>query len=243
MKYAGIMLRKKIFPPKPIFSVPAAPHHHGNQEPPMNSISSARSEPDPIHCPNPPDAQKGIPIPREAWERQYRNGEWDYLECDDEAAHYQAITRFYASHGKNRSVLDVGCGTGILYQYLKTSAGMHPSRYVGIDLSEAAVRQAAQRYPEADFRQLDYSSSSIDMKFACLIFNETLYFFENPMAILNKSVRENMDRDSLFIISMYGDHHEGIWNNVAMHYTVLDEMEVENERQVRWKIQALRPLL
>lgn len=196
---------------------------------------------DPAHAQRMPDMQKGTPVPREVWERQYQNGEWDYLESDDEAAHYEAIARFYARHGEGRSVLDVGCGTGLMYRYLTTAAGMPAYRYTGIDLSAAALEQAARRDPYADFRQADYSSESVDGRFGCIIFNETLYSFENPLAILNRCMRENMEHDAMFIISMYGDHHDGIWNGIARQHTVMDETEVENARQVRWKIKVIRP--
>jgi SAM-dependent methyltransferase len=201
-----------------------------NQELPMNVAL-------PFHT----ELQKGIAAPREVWEQQYQNGDWDYLESEDEAAHYQAIAQCYASHGQEHSVLDVGCGTGLLYRHLAMAAGTPTLQYTGIDLSGAALAQAAQRYPQASFLQLDYSNDAIAAKFGCVIFNETLYYFESPLAILEKCVRENMEQDALFLISMYGDHHDGIWNDIAARYRVMDEMTVENARQVRWKIRAILP--
>jgi len=207
----------------------------------MNIGSSDHRGQDRLHARHLPDMPKGMPVPREVWERQYQNGEWNYLESDDEAAHYQAIAQFYARHGAGHSVLDIGCGTGVMYRYLAAAGGMPPYRYTGIDLSAAALEQAARREPYADFRQADYSSESLDGKFGCIIFNETLYCFENPLTILDRCARDNMEHNAVLIISMYGDHHDDIWHGIARHHAVLDEAEVENARQVRWKIKVLRP--
>lgn len=187
------------------------------------------------------DTPKGRPVPREVWEQQYRNGEWDYLESDDEAAHYQAIAQFYEQHAAGRSVLDIGCGTGVMYRFLTATGSMPPYRYTGIDLSAAALEQGTQRDPYADYRQADYSSESIEGRFGCIIFNETLYCFENPLTILDRCARENMEHHAVLIISMYGDHHDSIWDGIARHHAVLDETEVKNARQVRWKIKVIRP--
>ncbi|MBL8814987.1 MAG: class I SAM-dependent methyltransferase [Planctomyces sp.] len=51
-------------------------------------------------------------------------------------------------------LLDLGCGTGHLYQYLRDS-GSKDIEYAGIDLSEKFIQTARSRHPEACFRQLD----------------------------------------------------------------------------------------
>jgi hypothetical protein len=50
-----------------------------------------------------------------------------------------------------------------------------------------------------------------------------------------------MHAGSLLIISMYGDHHEALWDAIAARCNTADEQVVENSRGVRWKIRALRP--
>lgn len=48
------------------------------------------------------------------------------------------------------NVLDVGCGFGDLYGYLREESIM-PRDYLGIDLVEGMIKEADKRYPEADF--------------------------------------------------------------------------------------------
>jgi len=55
------------------------------------------------------------------------------------------IARFYVPRGAR--VLEIGCGTGDLL------AALEPSEGVGIDLSGAMVREAAQRHPHLEFHQ------------------------------------------------------------------------------------------
>jgi 2-polyprenyl-3-methyl-5-hydroxy-6-metoxy-1,4-benzoquinol methylase len=184
---------------------------------------------------------KGSPAAREVWEQQYRSGGWDYLAGEDEAGHYLAIAEFCRRHLRGSSLLDIGCGTGILVGCLQRHAGMAPSRYTGIDLAEAAVRQAASSHPGARITRLDYSTDVVPGRYDGVIFNETLYCFDDPVAILDKSIADNMHAGSLLIISMYGDHHEAIWDAIASRCDTVDEQVVENSRGVRWKIRALRP--
>jgi 2-polyprenyl-3-methyl-5-hydroxy-6-metoxy-1,4-benzoquinol methylase len=184
---------------------------------------------------------RGSPIAREVWERQYRSGGWDYLTGDDEAGHYQAIAEFYERHLRDGSLLDIGCGTGILVAYLQWHAGMEPSRYTGIDLAQDAVDQAQSSCPGGRFSRLDYSTDAVPGRFDGVIFNETLYCFDDPVAMVDKSITENMHADSLLIVSMYGDHHEPIWDAIATRCDTVDEQAVENARGVCWKIQVLRP--
>lgn len=178
----------------------------------------------------------------QTWSAQYQAGQWDYLESADEAAHYQAICALYQKHAPRGSMLDVGCGTGILYRYLGEHEAIEPSRYTGIDFAQEAVRQAAARFPLTRFGCCDYSRDAIAGQFDCIVFNETLYYFDDPLSILQKSVAHNLDGSGLIIVSMYGEHHEALWEAIASGFHPADERIVENSRLLRWTIRVLRPL-
>jgi trans-aconitate methyltransferase len=184
---------------------------------------------------------KGSSSPREVWEQQYRSGGWDYLGGEDEAGHYLAIAQLWARQPGHASLLDIGCGTGILLAYLQRHAGLAPAHYTGVDLADEAVRQAASAWPQASFSRLDYSTDTVAGRYDGVVFNETLYCFDDPLAILEKSIAENMHAGSLLIVSMYGEHHAPIWDAIAARCDTLDERVVKNSRAM-WKVRALRPL-
>lgn len=184
---------------------------------------------------------KGAPAERDVWENQYASGAWDYLAGADEAGHDLAIARFCQRHVSHGALLDIGCGTGILLDYLRREAGIAPSRYKGIDLAQTAVEQAAARHPDAHFVQCDYAAQGLPGRYDAVVFNETLYCFADPLAIVDKCAAENMTANALLIVSMYGEHHEDIWQALLARFSVVDEDIVDNpQRGVRWKIRALR---
>jgi 2-polyprenyl-3-methyl-5-hydroxy-6-metoxy-1,4-benzoquinol methylase len=181
----------------------------------------------------------GRPDKRSDWEAAYAGGYWDHLESEHEAQRYKLITRLVKNGKISASVLDVGCGKGILYQYLKQS--LPPFNYLGIDISENAVNEAKKRFPEAIFRQMDFDKEELDQKFDFIIFNETLEYFIRPLDKLNKISNINLLPGGRFIISMYKGH-EGIWNTITPHFTILEDIDVRNEKGQSWKIKMMEPI-
>ena len=53
------------------------------------------------------------------------------------------------------SILDIGCGKGVLTHVLKK----HNNRILGIDISETAIENARARYPDIDFDVADITTS------------------------------------------------------------------------------------
>ncbi len=53
------------------------------------------------------------------------------------------------------TILDVGCGLGDLYEFLKNQK--RTFKYTGIDIVEESIETAKKRFPEADFRVFDFS--------------------------------------------------------------------------------------
>ena len=183
----------------------------------------------------------GGAVSRAQWERQYRDGAWDYLAGTDEAAHYLAIAELCRVHLAGARLLDVGCGAGILCGYLRRDAGIAPSCYTGIDIAQPAVELARASCPGAHIGRHDYSLGPVAGKFDGVIFNETLYYFADPAAILQQAVRCNLHAGGLLIVSMYGEHHAAIWDAVSASCDMVDQRVVENRQHVRWTVRAVRP--
>jgi 2-polyprenyl-3-methyl-5-hydroxy-6-metoxy-1,4-benzoquinol methylase len=71
----------------------------------------------------------------------------------------------YGKKASNISVLDVGCGFGDLYGFLKQEKLLdrHKIRYTGFDISSKIIGVAKEKYPGAHFEQRDIlESRSLD---------------------------------------------------------------------------------
>lgn len=89
------------------------------------------------------------------------------------------IMRSYFSGGACPTLLDVGCGLAELAPFLE-NADFSVS-YVGVDLTEEVIGEAAQRHPGLDLRLLDvfadpcpFPEQAFDVVFASGIFNMEL---------------------------------------------------------------------
>lgn len=64
----------------------------------------------------------------------------------------------------NKSILDVGCGFGDLYTFLKR-LGIYPGKYVGIDINPKIIEVAKRRLPKVKFEVGDVMDSLLQDKF------------------------------------------------------------------------------
>lgn len=96
-------------------------------------------------------------------ERYWQN--WDVgqaARCIDkywrnnEAGWYRILVRDIAVQlGKPRSVLEVGCGSGMAYGYMLERGIVTPDTYTGGDASQKMLAIARRHFPEARFIDLD----------------------------------------------------------------------------------------
>lgn len=68
----------------------------------------------------------------------------------------------------NRSILDVGCGFGDLYPFLKEQ-NVHPKKYVGIDINPQMIAIARRRLPEVTFEVKDVLDSELNEEYDYVI--------------------------------------------------------------------------
>ena len=125
-----------------------------------------------------------VPLAREEWEAQYRGGSWDFLGGVDELARYAVIASYLHHLRPGGSVLDVGCGEGVLLDHL---APFGPRRYTGIDLSEAAIRRGRERgggnaeLLVANAETYRPRPGAPAQSWDAVVFNECLYYFRDPV--------------------------------------------------------------
>ena len=195
----------------------------------------------------------------DVWDREYSTRRWDYLKQLDQLSHYSVIAGYYSFFRPQGTVLDVGCGVGILqkrltpYQY---------ARYVGVDMSSQAINQASEmRDEKTSFVVADATTFHTDERYDVIIFNECLQLFSRPLQSLTRYARLlNKDgvflasplpvirryarflrKGGLFIISMHVTMRSlHIWKTLESVYDVEDEVTVYNKRGNSWIIKVMK---
>ncbi len=111
------------------------------------------------------------------YNRDYKSG--DHGTPEDQFRRYMALCGLgdlnYAS------VLDAGCGVGLFYDYLQDQ--LDSFQYIGVDVSERAIRVAIEHEPTIDFRQGNLLETTLDEPVDFVIANGllTLKFGEDDM--------------------------------------------------------------
>ncbi len=146
-----------------------------------------------------------VPLAREDWEAQYRGGDWDFLEDAGELARYALIAAWLHRFCPGGSVLDVGCGEGVLLDHL---APFGRRRYTGIDLSEAAIDKGSGRVGDgvelvvADAETYDPRSGAPEAGWDAVVLNECLYYFHDPITEARK-YRDGLAEGGVLVVSMF----------------------------------------
>lgn len=81
-----------------------------------------------------------------------------------------------------KTVLDVGCGFGDLYGYVKkiaASTRQQLPEYTGMDIVDELIQEARKKYFEATFLSGDFISKQFEKKYN-YVFASGIFFLENP---------------------------------------------------------------
>jgi SAM-dependent methyltransferase len=79
----------------------------------------------------------------------------DWPNGPDLAARFGVMLDLLDEGGERPSLLDLGCGAGLLLDYLAATGGVDRVHYRGIDLSPEMVSLARQRWPDQEFEARD----------------------------------------------------------------------------------------
>ncbi|HEY2662863.1 MAG TPA: hypothetical protein VGI47_00885 [Candidatus Binataceae bacterium] len=66
------------------------------------------------------------------WEKEYASGQWSYMKGVDDLARYSLIVGYYDFFKAGGSILDLGCGEGILQQKLAGCGYRHTSESTSV---------------------------------------------------------------------------------------------------------------
>lgn len=180
-------------------------------------------------------------VTKESWDATYASGRWDYLRTVDEMERYSTIVAYCHVLGggltDHLSILDVGCGEGILLELLNPQSYV---RYVGVDISDVAIQRARPKgNAKTVFASEDVESYVPNENFSTIVYNECLYYLRDPLALMKRH-EAILKPNGVFIVSMYfTKKSQAIWKLIDKEYSIVDEARIDGH-QCSWRIKALQ---
>jgi 2-polyprenyl-3-methyl-5-hydroxy-6-metoxy-1,4-benzoquinol methylase len=178
------------------------------------------------------------PVAKDVWEDEYRRGKWELMRGFDELARYSVIAGYLHHLHPGGSVLDVGSGEGLLRDHL---ALYGYGRYHGIDLSEAAIAQAAPRAAaHTTFAAADAESYVPPGLFDAVVFNECVYYFADPVGSVRRYEPFLTAGGCLVVSTFRSRRADVIARRLAEIYPLLEETAITN-RKGTWVVRIFKP--
>jgi SAM-dependent methyltransferase len=176
------------------------------------------------------------PVGKEVWEEQYRQGNWELMRRFDEVARYSVIAAYLHHLRPGGSVLDVGCGEGLLADHLRPFGY---SRYLGVDLSETAIGQAAGRTDATTaFAAADAESYVPPERWDAIVFNECVYYFNDPVGTVGRH-EAFLAEGGVFVVSTFRSRRADIIaRRLTETYRLIEETAITN-RKGTWMVRVL----
>ncbi|MCR8843401.1 class I SAM-dependent methyltransferase [Paenibacillus sp. SC116] len=187
---------------------------------------------------------------QEVWDQEYKNKEWDYLADITEFARYSIVYGYIRKYlsTNSKGILDMGCGTGILYDMLLDS---EKEGFTGVDLSTEAIKIASQKSPTNTFQVgniLDYTPQK---QYDIIVFNESLHYVTNTAKVL-LAYSNHLTSNGVIISSLYSHKNTNdpaytiIENKIAEmenspDFEVLDKVSLFNHKaELKWYLHLLK---
>lgn len=182
-----------------------------------------------------------LKISKKRWEKEFFAGRWDYLDFTPAEQARSAIIgmlcRHYYPKGK---ILDVGCGLGTTTDFLNEE---QKKKYLGIDISEEAIKKARKK--KATFQIIDFTNFKSSTKFDAIVFNEVLYYLDERAAL--KQVLNLLSNNGIVIISLYKmknkRYDEKIWKTSRKLFKTMEVIEITStikRQEVTWRVETLK---
>lgn len=175
---------------------------------------------------------------KQRWNRQYKSGRWNNLKSEKEVARYRQIIEFIKQYGpKDPSILDIGCGEGVLTERMDPKDF---SFFMGLDFSSESIKMAANKnLPKSKFIAADAIKFQPPQEFDVIVFNEAFYYIHDSekQNVLTRML-DSLTPNGILIISIFREG-PGSWEYFKndkrlkeLDFTVVTTAE----KQRYWKI-------
>tara|TARA_R100000935_G_scaffold21876_3_gene40422 strand:- start:11 stop:592 length:582 start_codon:yes stop_codon:yes gene_type:complete len=179
---------------------------------------------------------------RRRWNKQYKSGRWKSLKSDIEADRYLKIKKdLRAFAPENPSILDIGCGDGVLNERL----GDYPfSYFLGVDFSSESIKQAQEKnLPNSEFEHCDVLHFVPKRTFDAIVFNESFYYIpDTEKTRVLQFLLDHLSAEGVLIVSIFREG-PGCWEYFKEN-PKLKELDFEtiktSKEMTYWKIGAYR---
>jgi SAM-dependent methyltransferase len=174
------------------------------------------------------------------WNKQYRHGRWESLKSEKEAKRYNQIINYMKSYSpSNPTILDIGCGEGVLNERMK---GFDFEYF--LDFSEVSIELAQnKKLPKTEFIAEDVVNYRPQRTFDLIVFNEAFYYIHETEKnnVLNRML-DNLSEDGVLIISIYREG-TGCWEyfkeNSKLKELAFTTIRTDEELRY-WKVGAYK---
>ena len=141
-------------------------------------------------------------------------GNWNYpglAQQVDSYWHNSAETQFrnyiaksLSKHIQSGNILEVGCGTGLIYEVIKNNGLLSNRKYIGGDSSLEMLAIAKKRYPEIEFKEINVLEIiEKEDNVLCIQVIQHLIDYNIPIIQLGKAARK-----LLYIVSWFSENDE-----------------------------------
>jgi 2-polyprenyl-3-methyl-5-hydroxy-6-metoxy-1,4-benzoquinol methylase len=182
-----------------------------------------------------------IPGGRELLEQQYSRYVLHAMWSLNELPRFGVVISYCQFFRKGGSILDVGCGEGMLQDRLCKDSY---SEYVGVDISQEAISRAmARSSATVSFVREDAAAFTPDRKFDVIIFNECIYYFDDPVAVARR-YEQFLNPEGIIIVSMFvGDtaRTRKVWKMLDPAYRTRASTRLTTKPGYTWIVKVYSP--
>lgn len=185
-----------------------------------------------------------VPIPHRAlrWYLERDNAAenahgWARLEDINELGRYRVVQGYMEAFAPGGTMLDVGCAQGLLQR------GLRYGTYTGIDPLAETVATAQDRADDhTRFLVADGATYVPDREYDVIAFNETLYYFDDPVATLLR-YQQFLAPSGVFVISLFNRlwFARRLMRRLQAVSPVVAETRVFSRQGAGWTIRVHRP--